>query len=304
MAEDKKTLWDWLHLIGTLAVPILITVFGTVLTLRQDRVDRAIETQRSEQATLQTYLDQMGTLLLDRNLHDSNEDSDVRRVARARTLVVLDALQSSDRQRRVLRFLYETELIQTNPTKVDPSEVKPSEAKPSEAKPSNGPILSLSYASLRKLEFANTRLLEGAVLSRATLSGGDLAEANLERTNFSRAQLNGANLSGANLNHASLRSAALNNTDLSDADLIGADLSDGKGFWDRGARVSGADLDGANLSGANLSGVRGWTEEQLRAAESLRGATMPDGQTLRNSETPNRPTFEAWLKDKKSHGED
>jgi len=95
MAEDKKTLWDWLQLIGTLAVPVLIAVFGIVLTLRQDRVDRAIETQRSEQATLQTYFDQMGLLLLDRNLRDSNEDSDVRRVARARTLVVLDALQSS-----------------------------------------------------------------------------------------------------------------------------------------------------------------------------------------------------------------
>jgi hypothetical protein len=53
----------------------------------------------------------MGTLLLDRDLHGATEDSDVRRLARARTLVVLDAL-GPDRQNKVFRFLSETELIQ------------------------------------------------------------------------------------------------------------------------------------------------------------------------------------------------
>jgi hypothetical protein len=79
--RPKKTLWDWLQLGSTLALPIDIAFFGTWFTVQQDRVNRGIEAQRAEQVTLQAYLDQMGTLLLDRNLHDSNEDSDVRRVA-------------------------------------------------------------------------------------------------------------------------------------------------------------------------------------------------------------------------------
>jgi hypothetical protein len=41
--------------------------------------------------------------------------------------------------------------------------------------------------------------------------------------------------------------------------------------------------------------------EQLRAARSLEGATMPDGQRLRSAENPDGPTFEDWLKDREKH---
>jgi hypothetical protein len=69
----------------------------------------------------------------------SGENSDVRRLARARTLVALDAL-SSDCQNGVLRFLDETELIQSRP-------------------PDRPPIISLKYASLRKFELAPPKIL-------------------------------------------------------------------------------------------------------------------------------------------------
>jgi hypothetical protein len=46
-------------------------------------------------------------------------------------------------------------------------------------------------------------------------------------------------------------------------------------------RLAGADLSGADLTNARV------TEEQLREAESLAGATMPNGQK-----------YEDWLKDK------
>jgi hypothetical protein len=59
---------------------------------RRAQVEQEIEAERAEQVTLQAYFDQMGTLLLDRNLRAADENSDVRRLARARTLVVLDAL--------------------------------------------------------------------------------------------------------------------------------------------------------------------------------------------------------------------
>jgi len=62
-----------------------------------------------------------------------------------------------------------------------------------------------------------------------------------------------------------LRGAFLIQADLSGADLSGADLS--------GADLSGADLSGADLSGAIV--IAG----QWEKAKSLKGATMPDGQT-------------------------
>jgi hypothetical protein len=68
-------------------------------------------------------------------------------------------------------------------------------------------------------------------------------------------------------------------------ELQGADLS--------GADLSQAHLDGANLSDADLREASGWTKEQLTAARSLKGATMPDGQK-----------YEEWLKDKKAREED
>jgi hypothetical protein len=72
--------------------------------------ERELAQQRAQDETLQAYLDQMGSLLLERDLRESEEDSDVRRLTRARTLVMLDVLGSA-RQNRVLRFLEETELI-------------------------------------------------------------------------------------------------------------------------------------------------------------------------------------------------
>jgi len=97
-----------------------------------------------------------------------------------------------------------------------------------------------------------------------------------------------------------LRKADLRNARLIDADLSGADLSEA--YLDDASLfhtdLSGADLSGASLYRANPS----W--EQLSKAASLQGAIMPDGQTLRGDETPNGPTFEDWLKDKKRGNED
>jgi uncharacterized protein YjbI with pentapeptide repeats len=73
------------------------------------------------------------------------------------------------------------------------------------------------------------------------------------------------NLSGANLSSADLHGIDLRSADLQETDLHGADLSS-------------ADLHGANLRGADLSGTI-LTQEQWEKAESLQGATMPDGST-------------------------
>jgi hypothetical protein len=281
-----KTIWDWLQL---LIVPIMLSLITVAFTWQQNERQQRIEGNRAKQAqkienqraeaerelaeqraqdeTLQAYLDQMGSLLLERDLRESEEDSDVRRLARARTLVVLDVLGSA-RQNRVLRFLEETELIQARP-------------------PDRPPIISLKYASLRDFNLIGKQLLRSTDLTQAGLTRAELSAAHLQGTNLSLAHLGEADLRDAHLNDAKLNGAYLYDTDLSGADLSGADLSDAEGRFESGARMIRTRLDGADLSGVDLTNAR-ITEEQLREAKSLEGATMPDGRK-----------YEEWLKDNK-----
>jgi len=127
-----------------------------------------------------------------------------------------------------------------------------------------------------------------ANLSRAKLSGANLYEASLKEADLHGADLYKANLLGeTSLSWANLRGANLRGADLGAAVLYEADLS-----W--------ADLRRAILSGADPSKASVY-EEQMTQAKTFEGATMPDGQTLKGDKTPNDPTLEDWLKDKKAH---
>jgi hypothetical protein len=261
-----KTLWDLLQL---LIVPLALAAIGFWFTAQQEarqreiedrraRVEREIEAERAEQVTLQAYLDQMGTLMLDRNLRAADENSDVRRLARARTLVVLDALGLT-RQERVLRFLHEAEMIRAT-------------------SPEGQPVIPLKYASLESIELPHRILLRGADLQQADLSGANLAYIDLRDTYLAGAHFEGADLEGAHLEGADLSGTFLEGADLSDANLADVDLSNAEELWkpgtdmrERGAGLAHADLSGANLKGANV------TDEQLAECASLEGAIMPDG---------------------------
>jgi uncharacterized protein YjbI with pentapeptide repeats len=239
-----QTVWDWLHLLSALAIPVVLAAAGLWFTAQQDQRQQDIENERARQAqkienqrakaerelaekraddeALQAYLDQMSGLLLERDLRASEEDSEVRTLARARTLTVLSRLDPS-RKAALMQFLVEADLVQRVEGK--------------------DPIITLRYADLG-----------GVFLKEAELAD---------------AHLNGADLRGAVLEDADLRYA-----DLNDANLRFAYLSE------------------ANLSEAYLSEASGWTEEQLTAAKTLEGATMPNGQK-----------YEDWLKSK-DRGED
>jgi uncharacterized protein YjbI with pentapeptide repeats len=128
-----------------------------------------------------------------------------------------------------------------------------------------------------------TVAMRGADLREVNLRGGDLRGAQLSEANLSNADLMEANLRGADLSRAILREADLSLAFLIAAILSRADL--------RGADLRGAQLSNADLRGADLTQARDWTEEQLREARSLEGATMPNGQK-----------YEEWLKSK-GHGE-
>jgi uncharacterized protein YjbI with pentapeptide repeats len=286
------TVRDWLQL---LIVPLALVVIGFWFTMQQDARQQQLAEQRAQDEALQAYLDQMSNLLLEEDLRASEEDSEVRTLARARTLTVLERLDPS-RKRAVVQFLVETELVQ------GVEETAPI-INLGGADLSGGVYLrgaDLSFATLRGANLSEANLseanLRGANLYDAGLRGADLGGANLSEANLvvaelrdvnllpyadlrgadlSDAELSDADLSTAHLSNADLSSAdlsrvKLSSTDLSYADLSNADLSDANLYY--------ADLSDANLSDANLISA-GWvTKEQLEEqAQALVGATMPDG---------------------------
>jgi uncharacterized protein YjbI with pentapeptide repeats len=286
--ETKKSRWgfrgmtvrDWLQL---LIVPLVLVVIGFLFTMQQDarqrqiedqraESERKIEEQRAQDAALQAYLDQMSQLMLEGDLRNSQEDSEVRTLARARTQTILARLDSR-RKGSVVQFLYEASLIDKERPVVSLSGVSLRGADLSglDLKGANLIGADLTDTDLEGADLSEADLSEAdlirADLSWAVLSGTDLSGAELSDADLYNAVLSGADLIGADLNHADLRGAILSYVDLSDAYLIKSNLSD-------------AELWKADLSGANLADAQGVTEEELEdQAKTLDKATMPDRST-------------------------
>jgi uncharacterized protein YjbI with pentapeptide repeats len=183
----ERKLWDWLHLLGTLAIPVVVAVAAAWFSSQQSMSQSKIAAQNAQEEALQAYLSQMSTLLLDENLRNPKEDEDmeVRSLARARTLSVLERLDP-DHKERVMQFLMEDDLVQ--------------------GIGGRDPVIGLKGADLK-----------GTDLTKATLSGADLTEANLRD-----ADLTDADLSGADLPFAVLRDVDLSGARVTDANLSGA----------------------------------------------------------------------------------
>jgi hypothetical protein len=282
----ERKLWDWLAL-GI--VSIAIALVGWLFSRRQREHQEAATLEHEQDAVLAAYLDQMSDLMIDQQLGKDRKDKDfleehVRKVAQARTIAVLLAIDS-EHKRRPLKLVYELGLI--NKTH---------------------PVLELKNAGL-----------DGANLSELTLHDAYLKCADLRRANLYGADLEGSNLNLADLRGANLASADLSGADLTDANLLPYDeknsttwnkhnlekrstLNNGDSFSRKGLKVrkgltvtnlsgatlreaqfcnawlGGVNLSGADLEGADLEGAKGITTEELvEQAKSLKGATMPDG---------------------------
>jgi flagellar basal body-associated protein FliL len=105
-----KSIWEWMQVF---IVPFAIALFTVVFSVVQSCSQHQIEDQRAQDAALQAYLDQMSMLLMERDLRASKEGSQVRILARARTLTVLERLDTS-RKAEVMQFLVEANLLQTD----------------------------------------------------------------------------------------------------------------------------------------------------------------------------------------------
>jgi uncharacterized protein YjbI with pentapeptide repeats len=245
-----KPVWDWLHLIALAFIPIVLALVAFWFTAQQNarlqqiedqraENERELEEQRAQDAALQAYLDQMSTLLTEKDLRNSEEDSAVRALARARTATVMQRLDAEG-NRNVVRFLSEAGLTGVGQSSLSLlAEVD-----------LRG--VDLSWVDLSGVNLSGVEL-RGAKLVRTELVEADLSDADLIDADLSGADLSGADLSGAVLWRAELSGAYLRGADLVETDLPDVDLSE------------------ADLSGADVS------QEQLEDAASLEGATMPDG---------------------------
>src|SRR5918995_850536 len=161
------TVRDWLEL---LVVPLVLLGIGLLFQIQQSEVEQRrleaaqhIEEQRAQDEALQTYLEQMGQMLLDKDrpLRQSKEGDEVQLLARARTVTILRRLDSA-RNRDVLQFLRETGLT-PSPEFHD---------------------LGGSKNTVIRLDYTN--------LSEAKLSGANLDSFSLQGTYLSGADLRGA----------------------------------------------------------------------------------------------------------------
>lgn len=236
LSQPSKSLWDWLQLLGVLAIPAVVGLGAAWYTAQQGKVSDAANRQQHEtelqiaeenrrENALQTYIDKMSELLLGKKLRDLaiHESDEVLKIARVRTLTVLRGLDAK-RKASLLQFMYESDLIAKDHCIIN--------LKGADLKNANLERTNLSGADLKDTD------LSGAKLERINLSKADLSHADL-----SYADLRGANLSGANLSGANLSGANLCLTDLTQADLSGTDLG-------------GSILVAARLRGANLSRVQ------------------------------------------------
>jgi hypothetical protein len=161
------TLWQWLDL---LIIPVVLAIGGYLFTRSENRAALLVAEQRTQDEALQAYLDQMGQMLIDKDrpLRQSDEDDDVhtlgvQTLARARTLTVLTRLDGN-RKRSVLRFLYESQVINKDRRVVNLTEADLSGAK-------------LSFALWTYIDLSGTDL-SGTILHGANLNSTDLSGAN------------------------------------------------------------------------------------------------------------------------------
>jgi uncharacterized protein YjbI with pentapeptide repeats len=235
-----KTFWDYLQLLIVPAALALGVAWLSGEQKRREQAGAAVQRQRDrefwekllerererEQATrnqqwqeevLQAYLDQMSQLMVDDYSGTAWRD-EARKLARARTLTVLQNLSNGRLKSSVLRFLYESGLLKKDSAVVD-----------------------LTAADLRGAD------LRGVRLNSASLRGVDLREANLAFATLQSADLESAYLREANLSAIDLLEANVVAADLLEVDLRGANLRGIKGITNEELEQQARSLQGATM---------------------------------------------------------
>lgn len=238
----EKTLFDWLQIISSIAVPIILGLLSYQWDNRQ-----AINAENNQRAELITkYYERMQVLLIDKNMRSNPMALEARSMGRATTLSTFRQLDG-ERKGELLKFLFEAQLI--SPQCQDST-------------PNCLPVLDLSGARLERMEFQVDQFvrlpgadlervsLEDASLPKIQLSGAKINRGNLRRANITGALLQDAQMEGSILTNTQLAEAVLRRANLKSATLVGANLERADL---RQAALDNADLTGANLKGADLT---------------------------------------------------
>ncbi|MFT3890873.1 MAG: pentapeptide repeat-containing protein [Anaerolineales bacterium] len=287
----SKTLWDWLEL---LVIPAVLSGGALLFNWQTRKTEVELANKRREyeeqialdrlyESALQSYIDYMTSLLLEKNLRESQPDTEVSNIARIRTITAMKSINSS-RNALLLSFLREGHLIfpfskiirlnHSDLSNIDLQGCYLSEmdfdwvnfsrsnlqgtvwsksflhnAIFHDANLSNSYLIS-SYGDYAQFKNCNleSAILDDAKLSNAVFDNSTLFKASLCNAVLAEAKFVGTNLSHANLTNADLTGADLYKANLRNAKLTGAIL--------RGADLRGADLRGANLRDADLIDIK------------------------------------------------
>ncbi len=216
---------------------ILIPLVLTASTLTFMQQQNSLADEQFKSQVLQNYTSLIQDLILHEGLLQSKPGDNVRTIARTQTDL---AFRQLDKDRKINLLLFISQLNLTD---------------------SSNPFINLA-----EVHFGDTDL------SGANLSSSKLGRVKLGRAKLREAKLNRADLSGTDLSYTNLSMTKLNEANLSGANLSGSDLV-GVSFGEVSllADLSRADLSRVNLARTSI------TNEQLKQAKSLQGATMPDG---------------------------
>jgi hypothetical protein len=176
-------------LIITLIAFLGIVVAQSVTACIAERglaAQRELEEERAREAELQTYLDDIGQMLLDEDNSlarkaaspsDTIRNDPMSALSRAKTLAIFERSDAL-RKRIILQFLSQSQLIRRDE-----------------------PAVSLRGVNLSGIDLSDTNL-RLADLSFTNLSGANLSDVALSDARLDSADLSGADLSGANLSIA------------------------------------------------------------------------------------------------------
>jgi hypothetical protein len=116
-----KTLFDWLNLLGVLAIPAVVGLGAAWYTSqpakesdanrdKRHQTELQIAEDQQKENAFQKYLDSMSDLLLNHDLRHSKPGEEVRQVARERTLIALRR-RNAARNIIVVQFLQDAGLL-------------------------------------------------------------------------------------------------------------------------------------------------------------------------------------------------
>ncbi len=271
-----NSLSDWLGLMLVLVVFLGIIYWWRRSTLK---IEQATVTATLVHNSVESFVDRMMDLMMERGLRESQEGDEIRILARALTSTALRNVDGLGKG-YIVEFLHQSSLLNVRDPIVDLSELQLTTA--------DLQGYNLVGASLQRTDLRN------ALLRSANLSTADLRASRLENSDMSQANLRESYLREADLTRVTLKEANLSAATLTKAILIDSDLS--KANLER-ANLSFADLTGADLSGANLR------SSKLRGAKIYKGKLQRADlrlANLSNADLESSQTRKSYIRRRKS----